>query len=162
MKEFIIILLLLSLFLIFLSVCKKSELKIGPENVSMKNSPYCSQLFLSTNKIQRIIPTLSAKSFSITRFCEELGIDRLSSHPCENRIGNIRSEYLGDHSIENVLNSASRCEYLKGSLKSLDLKEDRQTRLNLGGCKTSMGNIDFDFSVDEKTLADLIMKIGYY
>ena len=133
-----------------------------PENVSMKNSPYCSQLFLSTNKIQRIIPTLIAESFSITRFCDGLGIDRLSSHPCENRIGNIRSDCLGEHSIENVLNSASRCEYLKGALKSLDLKEDRPTRLNLGGCKTSMGDIDFDFSVDEKTLADLIMKIGYY
>ncbi|KAK8857951.1 hypothetical protein M9Y10_013050 [Tritrichomonas musculus] len=136
--------------------------KTLPENVSMKNKPFCSQIFLTNNKIQRIIPTLLAESYSIERFCEGLGIDRLSSHPCENRIGNIRTECNGNHSTENVFNSKTRYEYLKYALKDLNIKEDRPTRLNLGGCKTSVGEINFDFTIGDKKFADLIMKIGYF
>ena len=136
--------------------------KTLPQNVSMKNSPYCSQLFLTYIKIQRIIPTLIAESFSIQKHCENLGIDRLGSHPCENRIGNIRCECQGNHSFENVLATTTRHEYLKGALKCLSLKEERPTRLNMGGCKTSMGNVRFNFSIDHITFANLIMKIGYY
>lgn len=109
-----------------------------------------------------VCPTLTAESFSIDRYCDGLGIDRLSSHPCENRIGNIRTECKGNHSTENVLYSTTRYEYLKYALKDLNIKEDRPIRLNLGGCKTSVGEIDFDFTIDDKTFADLIMKIGYY
>ena len=127
--------------------------KTLPENVSMKNKPFCSQIFLTINKIQRIIPTLLAESYSIERFCEGLGIDRLSSHPCENRIGNIRTECNGNHSTENVFNSKTRYEYLKYALKDLNIKEDRPTHLNLGGCKTSVGEINFDFTIDDKKFA---------
>lgn len=103
----------------------------------MKNSPYYSQLFLKSIKIQRIIPKLIAESFSIQKHCKNLGINRHWSHPCENRIGNIRYKCQGNHSIENILITTTRHEHMKRTLKNFSLKD----------------HITFD---------DLIMKIGNY
>ena len=85
---------------------------------------------MSPAKLQRTIPTLISESYSLNYQCDGLGIDRLSSHPCENRIGNIRSECNGDHSMKNVLDMTCKHEFLKGTLKQLQLKEDRPTRVN--------------------------------
>lgn len=140
----------------------KEYSKSLPENVIFKNIAYCRQLYLSLNKFYRMIPTLFATSYALTRYCNGFGLDPLSSHPCENRIGNIRCECNGNHSIENILETTCKHEYLKGALKTLKLKEDRPTRFNLGGCKTSVGSVEFDFQIDYISFAELILKVGYY
>lgn len=144
-------------------ICIYEEyIKPLPSNVSMKNTCGCFQLFLSHEKLKRIIPTLMAESFSLKNYCENLAIDRLSSHPCENRIGVIRYECNGDNSMNNIIRSTARYEFAKDALQRLGINIERRSRLNKGGCRTNMGDIEFNFEMNEIDLANLIMKVGFY
>lgn len=103
-----------------------------------------------------------ATSYSLTKYFDGLGIDRLTSHPCENRIGNIRCQCNGNHCMDNDLLTTCKHEFLKGTLKQLQIKEERLTRLNLGGCKTCYGSVEFDFVIDYISFAEIILKVGFY
>ena len=63
--------------------------------------------------------------------------------------------------MENVLDTTCKHEFLKGTSKKLNIKNDRPTRLNLGGCKLTTGSLDFDFQLDYASFTEIILKLVF-
>lgn len=120
-----------------------------PDSVSFKKSANNQYITIFTiEKIERIFPSLLAVRFEMAKYKKNeknkiFGVNRLGTHTVENKIGNIRSQSHQDQGIENLIETASRYDYIKTLTKSKD--DPRKKRLNSGGVRLDVGKVNLTF-----------------
>ena len=134
-----------------------------PSSVSFKKSTHNNFITICTiEKIERMFPTLLATRYEICKHKHnrKIGLGRLGTHCAENKIGNIRSQSKQDERVENLVHVASRYDFIRSLTKSND--DPRKKRLNQGGVRLEMGNVDISQKIPFETIADFILyKSGY-
>jgi hypothetical protein len=79
--------------------------------------------FVSREKLQRFICTISGQLKGVALEDPDLLLDRIGSHTEENLIGNIRSICHGDNRIDNVEHQLARFELARSKLALIGVKK---------------------------------------
>lgn len=151
---------LLRIFSTIYTVLTKQSL---PNTISFKKSAHNDFITICTiEKIQRIFPTLLATRYEICMHKKDksISLSRLGTHCAENKIGNVRSLSHQDQSIENLFHVSARYDFIKSLTKASD--DPRKKRLNQGGVRLDVGDVDLPFDVPSEIVADfLLFKLGF-
>lgn len=134
-----------------------------PTNATHKRSQNCKNVtFITVEKLERLIPSVRALLIECRSENQYVGLYRIGTHVCENKIGNIRSICNGDDRIRTIFKNTAKYSLMKEKTSSL-FNDVQKTRINQGGVDLQYtGDCDLRILNTPDECAHFVLGIAFY